>query len=295
MGTPRSRSTKDQHGGRWQRLLKPETRLPLAAAVVVLVLTGSGLADRWELPFRDLLLSWATPRPPRFTVAVVVDEASLARFGRFPWPRKRLAEVASAISAAGARGLVVDLLLVEPDPDDASLATSLQRVPAVLPAVPQPQNQSWILPAPPLVSAGTLAHATYDADHDGVVRTVAASKQAGNRALPALSLAAAALVDPQPLPVGKSLRPDFRNRARDIPQVSVEVLAMLAAHPWPGNVRELEQVVRRMLINTKGLADADELRRLWQTSPFPTTAPAASHALTSLEEAERHHILAVLS
>ncbi len=145
------------------------------------------------------------------------------------------------------------------------------------------------------MSAGTLAHATYDADHDGVVRTVAASKQAGNRALPALSLAAAALVDPQPLPVGKSLRPDFRNRARDIPQVSVEVLAMLAAHPWPGNVRELEQVVRRMLINTKGLADADELRRLWQTSPFPTTAPAASHALTSLEEAERHHILAVLS
>lgn len=74
-----------------------------------------------------------------------------------------------------------------------------------------------------------------------------------------------------------------------------EVLSILASHPWPGNVRELEQVLRRMLINTKGLADAHELRRLLQTSPSPKTARAPQQPLTSLEEAERQHILAVLS
>lgn len=70
---------------------------------------------------------------------------------------------------------------------------------------------------------------------------------------------------------------------------------MLAAHPWPGNVRELEQVVRRMLINTKGLADTDELRKLLETSPLAGSEQAARQTLTSLEEAERQHILAVLS
>lgn len=217
----RERGVYQQDQGQAPRRARTTLGWPLPAAAVVLALTASGLSDRWELPFRDLLLSWAPKRPPRFTVAVVVDEASVARFGRFPWPRKRLAEVASAISAAGARGLVVDLLLAEPDPDDAFLATSLQRLPTVLAAVPEDHNRSWISPAPPLASAGTLGHATYDADHDGVVRTFSATKQAGNQVLPALFLAAAALLDPQPLPVGKNLRPDFLNRAQDIPQVPV--------------------------------------------------------------------------
>ncbi len=217
----RTAGTQHEDGGRKGKGATFALRLPLLTAAVVLTLTSSGLADRWELPFRDLMLSWAPKRPPRHTVAVVVDEASLARFGRFPWPRERLAEVAAAIAAAGARGLVVDLLLVEPDPGDALLATSLKHLPTVLAAAPHEQHHTWIFPAPSLASAGTLAHATYDADHDGVVRTISATKQLGTRALPALSLAAAALVTPQPLPVGKALRPDFLNRAQDIATLSV--------------------------------------------------------------------------
>lgn len=221
MGKPRLGLATSQQSRKRPRLLRPETRVPLVVAAVVLAFTASGLADRWELPFRDLMLSVAPKRPPRFTVAVVVDEAALARFGRFPWPRKQLAEVVQAVAAAGARGLVVDLLLAEPDPGDPALAASFQGLPTVLAAVPREHSQAWVFPTPLLASSGTLAHATYDADHDGVVRTVSATKQMGNRVLPALSLAAAALVDPQPLPVGKSLRPDFLTRARDIPQVSV--------------------------------------------------------------------------
>lgn len=110
--------------------------------------------------------------------------------------------------------------------------------------------------------------------------------------------------------------PPLRARASDIPELvehfrqkitaelglgetlpaTEEVLAMLAQHPWPGNVRELEQVVRRMLINTRGLADARELGRLLALAPTPNQpSPSPEPALTSLEEAERSHILEVLS
>jgi DNA-binding NtrC family response regulator len=86
---------------------------------------------------------------------------------------------------------------------------------------------------------------------------------------------------------------------------SAEVLAALAAHPWPGNVRELEQVVRRLLIDERSLADAGAARRLLAggaAAPAPGagpgTAPAAGSAprpLASLEEAEREHLARVLA
>lgn len=199
---------------------------PLGVAVAVLLLTATGVADRWELTFRDGLLRAAPRHRPVFTVAVVVDDAALARFGRFPWPRERLAEVVSAVAEAGARGLVVDLLLAEPAPGDQALAAALRRLPSVLAAVPAADGHGWLRPAPRLAAAARLAHAAYDPDHDGVVRRLAATKQAEGEALPALPLAAAGLIHPLPIPVGAVLRPDFLTRARDIPQVSVaEVLS----------------------------------------------------------------------
>ncbi|GBC80476.1 Sensor-like histidine kinase senX3 [bacterium HR09] len=203
----------------------PEVRLGVLAALVVLVLAGSRLADRWELPFRDLLLSWAPHRPPRLTAAVVVDEQALARFGRFPWPRERLAQVVEAIRAAGARGLVVDLLLAEPAPGDPLLASALSQIPAVLAVVPTDSGDRWLWPSPPLAAAARLGHATFAGDHDGVVRRLSSTQQLGDRMLPALAWEAVRLVAPSlPLPVGRALRPDFRTRARAIPQVSVNAL-----------------------------------------------------------------------
>jgi len=86
------------------------------------------------------------------------------------------------------------------------------------------------------------------------------------------------------------------------------VLAALAAHAWPGNVRELEQSVRRLLIDTGGLADAGEARRLLASlgraaaHEVSASSPAVSPDVVadvgtppSLEEVERRHVLAVLS
>ena len=91
----------------------------------------------------------------------------------------------------------------------------------------------------------------------------------------------------------------------DAAPASAAVLDALAAHPWPGNVRELEQVVRRLLIDARSLADAAAVRHvLTGTAPpaspvaggaaVPTAAPAPQ-PLASLEQAEREHLLRVLA
>lgn len=60
----------------------------------------------------------AAPRLPNsdFPVRVIaIDEASLARFGQWPWPRSRLAELITKLKDAGAKAIALDVILAEPD------------------------------------------------------------------------------------------------------------------------------------------------------------------------------------
>ena len=59
-----------------------------------------------------------TPRPWRddLPVRVVdIDDASLARYGQWPWPRDRLAEISDALAANGAGAIAFDILFAEAD------------------------------------------------------------------------------------------------------------------------------------------------------------------------------------
>ena len=89
----------------------------------------------------------------------------------------------------------------------------------------------------------------------------------------------------------------------EIPGPSQAVLDVFAAHSWPGNVRELEQVIRRMIIDSDGLTDAEAasrtLRAISVRANFSRPAEAGPHTedkddLVPLEESERRHIEAVL-
>ncbi|MCU0291084.1 MAG: sigma-54 dependent transcriptional regulator [Thermoanaerobaculaceae bacterium] len=93
----------------------------------------------------------------------------------------------------------------------------------------------------------------------------------------------------------------FRHRAASElglalpPPPTRAVLDALATHAWPGNVRELEQLVRRLLIDTGGLADEAAVHRLvLRRQPSPQ-APEPPGAQGSLEDAERRHLEAVLA
>jgi CHASE2 domain-containing sensor protein/nitrogen-specific signal transduction histidine kinase len=91
-------------------------------------------------------------------VIVDLDERSLARFGRWPWPRSRLAQLLEKIGALGAASVGIDMIFAEPDetppspvegpstapgneprgdlgaltPNDAALAAVLGRGPFIL-------------------------------------------------------------------------------------------------------------------------------------------------------------------
>ncbi len=54
----------------------------------------------------------AVERP---VVIVDLDEASLARFGQWPWPRTRVADLVSRLTEAGAAVIAFDIVFAEPD------------------------------------------------------------------------------------------------------------------------------------------------------------------------------------
>ncbi len=103
----------------------------------------------------------------------------------------------------------------------------------------------------------------------------------------------------------------YRRREGGVPGPSKAVLDILTAHAWPGNVRELEQVIRRTVIDSGGLLDAEAAQKAIRTiAPGrPGFSPAADEAglkpglppeessadeLVPLDEAEKTHIMNVL-
>lgn len=74
----------------------------------------------------DSLSRWTTPGAKSQHVAIVeIDDASLAEFGRWPWPRQRVADLVNAIHRAGAKVVALDMMFAEPSGDDARLSASL--------------------------------------------------------------------------------------------------------------------------------------------------------------------------
>jgi len=97
------------------------------ALAVILALTGAW--DQFVQPFNEQLsrdnFDWLMthrPRPYRADPDIVVldiDEASLTalagQFGRWPWPRQVLADVASRVETGGAQAVLFDILFSDPD------------------------------------------------------------------------------------------------------------------------------------------------------------------------------------
>ena len=79
---------------------------------------------RGDLPTRDDV------------VVAAIDEKSIERFGRWPWPRTVLAQLVDALSEDEASVIGFDVFLPEPEAHDAELAAALDRAGnVILPAV----------------------------------------------------------------------------------------------------------------------------------------------------------------
>ena len=76
---------------------------------------------------------------------------------------------------------------------------------------------------------------------------------------------------------------------KHIETIPSEAMKALQAYPWPGNVRELENFVERAVILTQG---PDLFVSLAELQPRPSHT--TNSGTTTLEQAEREHILKAL-
>ena len=119
--------------------------------------------------------------PPEEVVIVAIDEASIARFGRFPWSRDLTARAVDVIASAQPKVIALDVLYSEPstDANDAALAASIERAGNVVVAAQlvdaadkkDERLVQWLRPLPSIegVAAG-VGHVNILTEADGSAR-----------------------------------------------------------------------------------------------------------------------------
>lgn len=123
----------------------------ITTSVILANLTWGAGATPWKT-FFDLLemktIDWryrmrAIRKPPPDVVIAAIDDEALQRVGRWPWSRSTLARLIRTLRENGARAVVLDIFLLEPegsedgsDSADAQLAEAMQETNCVF--------QGWI-------------------------------------------------------------------------------------------------------------------------------------------------------
>ena len=102
----------------WRVRLGADAALALALALLVagLHLSTDAIASLERRLF-DAASTWATPTPSDRIVIVAVDDASIARLGRWPWSRDVHAQLIDRIAEARPRAIVHTTLFLEPQAD----------------------------------------------------------------------------------------------------------------------------------------------------------------------------------
>ncbi len=101
-------------------------RFVLIAAACTLVMLVAAfwpqvtVLDRMELRTVDWRFHLRGPLSPHPDIVLVtIDEASLDRVGKWPWPRQLFARMTRQLTAAGARAIIYDVFFIEREPDPA--------------------------------------------------------------------------------------------------------------------------------------------------------------------------------
>ncbi|MDH7498768.1 MAG: adenylate/guanylate cyclase domain-containing protein [candidate division NC10 bacterium] len=96
--------------------LGPWIGLAALLLVVLLYFWQPEFLEMMELKILDTHFRVRGPLPPGGEVVIAaIDEKSLEAFGRWPWPRSRLAELIDFLARARARVITLDIILSEPE------------------------------------------------------------------------------------------------------------------------------------------------------------------------------------
>lgn len=211
----------------------PEASAPLRltqrrALLAIVALAGLGWAallasghlagratplDRLEYASLDARTVLFGPQPsPGNVVIVAIDDATVAQEGRYPVSRTTVARIVSAIAAAGARAIALDMLFVTPsEPEaDRALAAALRDSRAVVAAAATfgpsddetiagadlalvPAGTALLGPIEPVAAAAGRGVVNLATDGGGTPRFAPLLVRVGTAVEPALALSAAAL------------------------------------------------------------------------------------------------------
>jgi len=107
----------------------PEWMIGVAITLVVLVMgfMRPSFLETFEYQLFDLRLKWfGAHTAPQNIAIVAIDEESITKVGRWPWPRSRITALVDLLAAKGAKVIGLSLILSEPE-EQSSLA-ALQKV-----------------------------------------------------------------------------------------------------------------------------------------------------------------------
>ena len=139
-------------------------------------------------------------------VLIDIDDPSLRRIGRFPWPRGRYAEMIDKLTEAGARRIVIDITMDgKSDPqNDQLLSKALERSGrVVLPAISRygPTDGSQLInriPLPEFAERAQVGSITFRYNYQNAVWSLPHSEKIENRVIPSYS----ALLADRPTTIG---------------------------------------------------------------------------------------------
>lgn len=160
-------------------------------------------------------------------VIVAIDEASLKKIGRFPWPRQQYTRLLKQLILAEPGVAVFDIILPESSQDDSQLAAAMEQHGRVVLAAGWDNTGAPLQPNQQLQEAAiAIGHVLKRDDFDGVTRKV----EPQIKGIPTLGIAAvqayAFVQAPVQLPsLNRSLLLNWAGPSRQVPQYSfVEVV-----------------------------------------------------------------------
>ena len=196
------------------RLLpKPSNVGPISAARWIrlnLVLLGLVFLVSLSFPvstlsekLNDFYFRLRGPQPTSTHVALVlIDDAALARYGRWPWHRAQLAQLVQAVSERRPSAVGIDILLSEAEDEvnDAALAKAIQAAPNAVLATKISSSQTgrlWMDPLSPFLQAAKgFGHVQAIIDFDGICRSIPPQEPSADGQRPAFAFKLAGLLQP---------------------------------------------------------------------------------------------------
>jgi adenylate cyclase len=235
-------------------LVSPWAALVTLALIVAVVLQGPTFVESIKLRYFDQLIT-SQPRVENNIYTVNIDEATLDRYGQWPFKRNQYANLIAQLYAHHAGLVVWDVMMPEADRlgGDAALVDTLRDHPVILANTPAQENKNEARkPGSAVIGSehiGTLLN------YPGVIANI-----------PSLEAAATGVGMSNTLPeidgVNRRLPLFVASNGNLYPSIPLEVLRVIS-HDDTFQVKLNEQGVEKMRIPSFRPIATDSLGRIW--------------------------------